>query len=369
MFLSMVMNREEIYKLFGDKDLTYVFSRVRINTDREKARDTIQVRGSLLEEDLNLTDMEGLMLEMLLGDQFVPFYQHLISLSYDTRTPDKKLYDFSVSLYQWVSERVGYIPDWVLPNREEHLTTIINHVLVTADDYIPDSEVLLGLLLRNTNFQQNKQFKEQLRLGVWSATETGLTSIVRAEEDYLQGKTDPSVDSLSLYVRIAERGYRDTDTLKRYMSHRSFQETILTDEESVCRELNDFMTNYGQGDRWVGFTDELYGIMTQIPLKRVSIERPNLNQIVFRDKTEGEDVTVQFTFSDKIVVNVRKETSVSVAYNQDYYKATFEAILNELDKYTYRANTVIRVVNVLLKNIPMRIPNKERELRYDESEY
>ena len=356
------MNREDIYRVFGDKDISYVFSRVILDTTKQKARDTVVVRGSLLEEDLGLTNMEGLMLEMLLGDQYVGFYQHILDIQYDKRTPEEKLYAFSVSLYKWVSERLGYIPDWVLPDRDKHLTTIINLVLVEADEYIPDSEVLLGVLLRNTDFSKSPIFKEQLRRGVWSSTVTGMSSLDIAEDEYLTGRTNTDVDSLSLYVRLAERGYRDVDTLRKYLQHRTFKDTVITDYDTVCKALNDFMWQYGNGKRWEGFTDEVYGYLTQVTLKRVTIERPNPNQIVFRDKDPLEDTAVQITFSDKVVVTVRKKEMVAVAYNKAFYSTTFQEIVGSLEMYTFRAKNVIPVMRVLLTKLPVDIPSKEREI-------
>ena len=358
----MVMNREDIYRIFGDKDVSYVFNRVKIDTDKQKARDIITVRGSLLEEDLGLSNMDGLMLEMLIGDQFIEFYQHIINLKYDNRPPEEKLYMFSSHLYKWVSQRLGYIPDWVLPNREQHLTMILNLLLVEADDYIPDSEVLLAILLRNTDFSNSKLFKEQLRLGVWSSTETGNSSIDVAEDEYLMGRTNTSVDSLSLYVRIAERGYRDVDTFNTYIEDRSFKNTVVTDYDEVCKALNEFMWQYANGERWVGFTEEFYTYATRVPFNKVSVERPNPNQVVFRDKEE-EFTTVQFTFSDKVEVTVRRGTKIEVAYNKEFYYSNYEYISQQIAKYTYRAKNVIPIVQTILRNIPIQIPNKEREIK------
>lgn len=355
------MNREDIYRIFEDKDVSYVFNRVKIDTDKTKARDIITVRGSLLEEDLGLSNMDGLMLEMLFGDQFVDFYQHIINLRYDNRTPEEKLYTFSTNLYRWVSQRLGYIPDWVLPDREQHLEMILNLLLIEADDYIPDSEILLGLLLRNTDFSKSKLFKEQLRRGVWSSTETGTSSLDIAEDDYLLGRTNTSVDSLSLYVRIAERGYRDIDTFNTYIADRTFKNTLVTDYDEVCEALNDFMWKYANGERWVGFTEEFYNYSTRVPLSRVSVERPNPNQVVFRNKDE-EFTTVQFTFSDKVEVTVRRGTKLVVAYNQEFYYADFEDIIQQIGKYEFRAKYVIPIVQTLLRNMPIQIPNKEREI-------
>ena len=356
------MNREDIYRIFGDKDLSYVFNRVIFDTTKTKARDTVVIRGSLLEEDLELSNMDGLMLEMLIGDQFVNFYQNVLSIPYDKRSQEDKLYMFSVSLYKWISERLGYIPDWVLPNREEHLTTFLNLLLVEADSYIPDSEVLLALLLRNTDFSKSKVFKEQLRRGIWSSTETGLSSLEVAEDEYLLGKTNTSVDSLSLYVRLAERGYREIDTLMMYMSNRTFRDTVVTDYEEVQKALNDFIWKYGNGERWVNYTEEVYNQITEIPLKNIYVELVNPNQIAFRDKDDREDAVVQITFSDKIEVTVRKDRLFTVAYNKEFYQASYEDINKTLDKYEFRTKNIIPVVKVLFKNLPIRIPNKEREI-------
>lgn len=357
----MVMNREDIYNMFEDKDISYVFNRVKFDTTKSKAKDTVVVRGSLLEEDLGITNMDGLMLEMLIGDEYISFYQNLISLSYDKRSQEAKLYAFSVSLYKWVSKRLGYIPDWILPDREEHLTQILNLLLVEADDVITDSEVLLALLLRNTNFSNNKIFKEQLRLGVWSATEKATEDLEIAEDEYLQGKTYTSVDSLSLYIRLAERGHLDKDTLDRYMSHKTFKDTVITDYDKVCEALNNFMWEYAGGEQWRGFVGEVYGYLQQVTFNNIEIERVNPNQIVFRDPLE--DATVQITFSDKIVVNVRHDSIITVVYNQDYYTTTFERILHVLDRYTFRAKNIIPLVRVLINNMPISIPNKARDIR------
>lgn len=357
----MVLNREGIYTLFEDKDIPYVFNRVKIDTSKDRARDIVKVRGSLLEEDLNLSSMDGLMLEMLIGDQFVEFYQNIINLPYDKRTPEDKLYSFSKQLYTWISKRLGFVPDWVLPDREQHLRVFIDKLLDEADDYIPDSEVLLGLLLRNTQLHTHTLFKEQLRRGVWSSTETGVVNLDVAEDDYLLGKTNTSVGSLSLYVRLAERGYRDKETLDVYVNSKGFKESVITDYDEVCGALNSFMWRYADGEKWVGFADKVYQYAKEVQLNRVSVERPNPNQIVFRDKKES-NTTVNVTFSDKIEVTVRKETKIVVAYNQQYYQSSFLDINESIDKFVFRASVVIPVVQAIFRNLPMDIPTKERDI-------
>lgn len=357
----MVLNRERIFELFQDKDISYVFNRVILDTTRDKARDTVVVRGSLLEEDLGLDNMEGLIIEMLIGDEFVPFYQNLLNLSYDSRSMEEKLYDFSVSLYKWISYRLGYVPDWILPNRDEYITHFINLLLVEADEFITDSEVLLGLLLMNTDFTKNPIFKEQLRLAVWSSTEKVSGGLDIAEDEYLQGGVYPTVDSLSLYLRLAERGYMDKDTLMRYTDSKGFRDSVVTDYEEVCVALNDFFWKYANGGRWVGFTDRFYSYVGSVPFTKVSIERVNPNQVVFRNKLE--DVEVQFTFSDKVVVSVRRDTMLTIVYNDNYFTSTFEDILTRLERYTFRARTVIPIVKVLIEKMPLRIPTKEVQLK------
>lgn len=358
-----MMDREGLYRVFGDKSLSYVFNRLVIDTESGKARDTVKVRGSLLEEELGLSNMDGLMLEMLLGDQFVEFYQNLLNLPYDRRSPEDKLYDFSVALYKWISGRVGYIPDWILPDRENHLKTFIELVLTRADDYIPDSEVLLGLLLKNTDFTKNGMFKEQLRKGVWSATVTGMSSLSVAEDEYLLGVTNTEVDSLSLYVRIAERGYRDVGTLNKYLNHQSFKETVVTDYTTVCKAINDFLWKYGRGEIWSGFTEKVYRYVSKVGLDTLSVDRPNPNQLVFQDSEELDNSTVQITFSDKVVVTVRQGGLVLVLYNKEFYTASFHGLVTSLDRELFRAKRIIPVIGVLLTNLPLDIPRKEREIK------
>lgn len=354
------MEREYIYELFEGKSIPYVFNRIKVDDTLTFARSTITVRGSLLEEDLGLTNTESLVVELLLGDQFVDFYQYLINVSYDKTTRERKLLQFSISLYSWTSKRLGYIPDWILKDRVLYIKDIIDKMLKEKDNILTDSEVLLGILLKNTNFSRGDIFEEQLAKGVWEKTETSRYNLIRAEDYYLKGQSDMGVDSLSLYERMAERGYRDVDILDRYLESKEFKELVITDVEKVQDSIRDYMWQYKKGKKWVSFTDKFFNTVTTVDIEGIDYERVNPNQVMLRDRREG--YTVQFTFSDKIVVNIRNQQRLEVVYNEHYYIASYDDITASFKKYEHLSSRFIKIIGVLLKYMPMEIPKKGLDL-------
>lgn len=357
-----MLEREDIYRIFKDKDVSYVFNRVIIDPTEDSVVDIVKVRASLLEEDLMLTDMESLMVEMLLGDQYINFYQHMINLEFDKRTVEDKLQSFSESLYKWVSERLGYMPEWVLGNREEYIHQMINKMLEEEEDYLTDSEVLLGLLLMNTQFTTSSLFKESLRKGVWSSTVTSSRGLDLAEEYYTKGLIYPKTDSLSLYLRLAARGYRGTDLIKTHIQNEDFDQYILSDKEVVYKGINNFMWKYARGEDWSGYTGQVYDNIKKVNLGEIEVSRANPNQILFTLTDRGVDYTVNVTFSDKISVTYFNQEEVEILYNREYYMTDKKEMGRLIERYAFRNRRLIPIVSTLIRNLPIDIPTKENEL-------
>lgn len=354
------MDREDIYRIFGEVSIPYVFNRVKVDTTMKFVNSMVTVRGTLLEEDLGLSKSESFVTEMLLGEQFVDFYQYLVDVSYDQTTQERKLHQFSISLYKWTSERLGYIPDWVLDDRVLYIKDILEKMLKEEEGVMTDSEILLALLLKNTEMPRNKMFEEQLSKGVWGNTETGRDELIRAEGYYLKGLTDKYVDSLSLYERIAERGYRDVDILDRYLESNEFKKYVVGDVEKVQEAIRRYLWQYKNGEDWIDYAERFYNTIRKVDIEGIEYERVNPNQVMIRDRDSY--YSIQFTFSDKIVVNMRKGERLDVVYNDQYFTASYGKIIRSFKEYQHLAIRFVHIIGVLLKHIPEGIPNKRKDL-------
>lgn len=341
------MEKEDyVDKIVEKLSIPELFKRVNLNFELKDR--VISVKGTRMQDEFGLTDIESLELEILLSRNYFKVYRYLLNIKEDKIGYDHKIKTLGGYLYRYIVDKLGFVPDLLRKDKATVFKEALKYIKENVDTIDRNDRIMISLLL-NTDLHKLPDIDTLLNIGMWLGFEMRLDLMSEYLEMYDRGVINRGIDSIGYFNYLVEMGYRDVGKVRKMLTSEEFKSTLIIKDGKTEKEIEEYIWSYGRGTDWEDKVDDIYKQMKKYNLTKLGakVEKETPTQISLL--RNGDKVLL--TMTDIISISLENKGKTNVIYNNEYYDTTLDEIHNSLERVKTLNYTLLQLFSALIKVI------------------